>query len=257
MRLSHQFVTCKGGDIMKKLLLAAVVIAGLSFFTRQSLAVDYSGIWWEPALSGQGVTIHQEDNSIFGGWYLYDSSGLSDWLTFEGALSGNTLTTTFTRFTGPPFGGSWNPSQVVGTTTGSLILSFNSPNSATFAYSLDGSTGTLNLVRFGNKTQHLDGFYVGSSSPTAGSPSFCESSTVTLAIIDRVLRGLSIDTSGDVYVISATVGSDGSISGGVFQEIDLISQAGTVTGSVDGVTASGTWSDLPSVCSGTWSATAQ
>lgn len=235
-----------------------VATALLVFFARQSLAADYSGIWWDPALSGQGVTIHQEDNNIFGGWYLYDNVGLSTWLTFEGTLSGNTLTTSFKRFTGPPFGGTWDPSQVVGTPTGSLILTFNSSSSATFDYSLDGSTGILNLVRFGNKTQHLDGFYLGGitpSSPTDG-PYTCINATMRGAIVDRSMNGWLVDSAGDVAMLSATVGSDGSISGGVVKEIYLMTQIATFTGTVDGVTAGGTWSDITG-CAGTWSATAQ
>lgn len=243
---------------MKREIPWFIVATLLSLFARQSLAADYSGIWLDPALSGQGVTIHQEDNSIFGGWYLYDNTGLSTWLTFEGTLSGTTLTTSFKRFTGPPFGGTWDPSLVVGTATGSLTLTFNSSSSAAFAYSLDGSTGTLNLARLGNKTQHLDGFYKGGItpySPTAGSYS-CTSATLRGAIVDRSMKGWLVDTASDVAMLSAAVGSDGSISAGVVTEIYTLTQVATFTGSVDGVTASGTWSDIFG-CSGTWSATAQ
>lgn len=109
---------------------------------------SYTGVWWEPAKSGQGVQFLQNGNQLSGAWYLYDESGNGMWVTFVGNLSGSTMTTTLFRFVGPSLGAPWDASQVEGSPVGTLRIDLLSATAVRFAYTVNGASGTLNLEPF-------------------------------------------------------------------------------------------------------------
>ncbi len=133
----------------------------LAFFLIWVLVIeccwaDYSGLWWDQAKSGQGVSILQNNNAICGAWYLYDSSGEDMWLVFTGTLdSKNTLTSELVQYTGPALGTSWDVNKLKATSKGTVTLVFNSPTSATMQYNLNGVSGVLNLEPFANDIASL------------------------------------------------------------------------------------------------------
>jgi hypothetical protein len=108
----------------------------------------FSGLWWEPARSGQGVNLWQRGNTLFGAWYVYDADGQDLWVTFSGNLSGGTITSPLTLSSGPALGKLWDVSQVSNTSVGTMTLLFSSDQQATFAYTLLGNSGSLNLQPF-------------------------------------------------------------------------------------------------------------
>ncbi len=134
--------------MIKKMSLA------LFFFVTAGLGTcfaDYSGLWWDPSKGGQGVSIFQNNGSICGAWYLYDSSGKDMWLVFTGILSSsNTFTTQLFQYTGPALGTPWDINQVKNTPKGTVTLVFNSASSITMNYSINGLSGTLDLEPFAN-----------------------------------------------------------------------------------------------------------
>ena len=111
-------------------------------------AFDVSGVWWDPARSGQGLQFLQTGNSVSGVWYLYDTNGQDMWLTFRGELSGNTLSADLLSFTGPPLGAPWNIDEVIDSNAGTITLEFLSPFAATMNYTVNGVSDKLHLAPF-------------------------------------------------------------------------------------------------------------
>ena len=51
--------------------------------------VDISGVWFDPATSGSGITFQhnfRSDDVSFGTWYLYDQAGAARWYTMQNAV---------------------------------------------------------------------------------------------------------------------------------------------------------------------------
>ena len=130
------------------------ITLALFFFVTTNLGnclADYSGLWWDPSKGGQGVSIFQNQSSICGAWYLYDSSGKDMWLVFTGILPpSNTFTTQLFQYTGPALGTPWDINQVKSNNKGTVTMVFNSDTSITMNYSVNGVSGTLNLEPFAN-----------------------------------------------------------------------------------------------------------
>jgi hypothetical protein len=113
-----------------------------------AVAQNYTGAWFDPAQSGQGVTLLQQGNDLAGAWYLYDQSGNGMWVTFVGELTGDSANVELFRFSGPALGQPWNELQVLANSVGNASLTFSSPAAASFSYTLDGISGSLNLQPF-------------------------------------------------------------------------------------------------------------
>jgi len=103
-------------------------------------SADYSTIWQDPAKSGQGVQLLQNGDRIHGAWYTYDCSGEPTWFTFVGDIANNSASAPLLRFSGPD--------DTCPSTTGEILLVFNSPTSVTFNYTVGGITGSLALEPF-------------------------------------------------------------------------------------------------------------
>jgi len=111
-------------------------------------ANNYQDWWWNPAQSGMGLNIGQQNDTIFVAWFNYGDDTKASFLTMGGVLNGNTLTGPLLRNTGPVPGPNYNPSMVKQTAVGTATLTFNSNNDATLTYSYDNKGGTMALQRF-------------------------------------------------------------------------------------------------------------
>lgn len=104
-------------------------------------AADYTGVWWNPAEPGWGLTIIQDaSNRVFATWYLYDAESRPTWLVLSGgawrsatALEGNVY-----RASGSSFYPSYDPSRLSIAAVGSARIDFAADGSATLAASIDG-----------------------------------------------------------------------------------------------------------------------
>src|SRR5882724_1743233 len=72
---------------MKRLLCAGAML--WSVLAMPAFAQQYTGLWYDPSKSGEGVSIQQDGTTIFVLWYAYDSTGKGIWLasTITGATS--------------------------------------------------------------------------------------------------------------------------------------------------------------------------
>jgi hypothetical protein len=110
---------------------------------------DHTAVWYDPARNGQGIQILERGNTVYGAWYLYDENGAGMWVTFIGQLSNNTTTTAgLLRFTGPALGTPWNNDQVVNSNAGTVTVTFTSPTTATFSYTINNVSDTITIVPF-------------------------------------------------------------------------------------------------------------
>ncbi len=95
-------------------------------------------IWWGgTSQNGWGVSITQQNRTLFGAWYTYGSDGTSTWYVMPGgAWSGNVYTGKLYSTRGPDwFAAPYNVSQFTAQEVGSLSISFQDANNAVMNYS--------------------------------------------------------------------------------------------------------------------------
>lgn len=117
---------------------------------------NYQDWWWNPAQSGMGLNVGQQNDTIFVAWFNYGDDTKASFLTMGGVLNGNTLTGTLYRGTGPVPGPNYNPAQVKQSAVGTATITFNSNNDATLTYSYDNKGGTMALQRFSFANPNLN-----------------------------------------------------------------------------------------------------
>ncbi|HXZ49192.1 MAG TPA: hypothetical protein VEG27_09230 [Usitatibacter sp.] len=123
--------------------------------TRQPLAagsvppaVDYSDLWWNPSESGWGLAMAQQYGVIFLAWYVYDASGKPVWyVASDCVVSGSSCSGTLYRTTGPPFGPTFDSTQIKVFEAGSVLVSFIDANNAVLSYTVDGVSATKTITR--------------------------------------------------------------------------------------------------------------
>lgn len=96
--------------------------------------LDYTDLWWNEE-SGWGVVLAQDKGMIFAAWYTYNDSGKPVWYVASACpLAGNGCTGELYSVTGgTELAAIWNAGQLPTTRVGSV----------TFAFSSDGSAGTM------------------------------------------------------------------------------------------------------------------
>lgn len=113
-------------------------------------AIDYTDLWWDPGESGWGLNLTQHPSRmIFGVWYTYEHDGTRTWFVMTGGswTSSSTFSGTLYSTTGPAYNGPFNKDLVVLRPVGNMTITFTDANNGSFAYSVDGVTGTKTITR--------------------------------------------------------------------------------------------------------------
>lgn len=108
-------------------------------------ANQYDGFWWQPDSSGLGIQIYHKGDYLFGCAYLYDKSGQSFWVTFQGQLIGKQFRARLQRFTGPRLGDSWDVNQVSAKDVGEIKLTLMGTDQS--QQTDNAASETLNLIQ--------------------------------------------------------------------------------------------------------------
>ncbi len=113
-------------------------------------AINFTDIWWNPAESGWGLAVTQELGAIFAAWYVYDANGRPMWYVAPNcnvAANGTSCSSPVYKTTGPVFGSTFDPHQVVAMEAGTMTLTFSDANNGVLTYTVDGFTGTKTITR--------------------------------------------------------------------------------------------------------------
>ena len=115
-------------------------------------SAQYEGMWWNaPANSesGWGLNIAQQGDVLFVTWFTYDTSGKAWWLSMTATRGvGNTYSGTWYVTHGPAFNAvPFDSAQVTRTAAGTGTLTFTDANTATFSYTVNGTSQSKSITR--------------------------------------------------------------------------------------------------------------
>ncbi len=127
----------------------SVAIERFIFAAGATPVTDYSGVWWNPNESGNGVSITHLANTIFVAWYAFDTVGKPTWYVLTCNTGGSTsCSETLYSANGPALGPTFDISRVQLKTIGTATLTFSGSGAARIAYQASGQTITKDFVRF-------------------------------------------------------------------------------------------------------------
>lgn len=111
---------------------------------------DFTDLWWNAAESGWGLSIVQHPNRVlFAVWYTYGLDGKRTWFVLPSGrwTDSRTYTGAIYATVGPAANGGFDPSRVRTTPVGTATLTFADSNNGTFAYSINGLSGSKSITR--------------------------------------------------------------------------------------------------------------
>lgn len=111
---------------------------------------DYTDLWWNPAESGWGLNLIQHPSRIiFGVWYTYAADGKRTWFVVPDGTwtSSNTYSGPLYSTAGPSLAQSFDASKVRVSPVGHATLTFSDANNGTFAFTVNGVSGTKRITR--------------------------------------------------------------------------------------------------------------
>lgn len=115
------------------------------------LAVNRADMWWGGAAqNGWGIAMLQQYRTLFAVWFTYDAAGLPTWMVMpQGFWSdASTYEGRVFRASGSPWlGGAYDAGAFRTLDVGTFRLRFAGDGTASFAYTVDGRSGTMGLAR--------------------------------------------------------------------------------------------------------------
>jgi lysyl endopeptidase len=110
--------------------------------------IDYSGAWSNPNQSGWGLVVVRGGSGTYAMYiYHYEQDTSSAWFLSAGNLSGTSYSAPVLTFTGPGFGGTFNPALVTNRVSGNLNVNFTSATTATISFTIDGRSVSTTLSK--------------------------------------------------------------------------------------------------------------
>jgi hypothetical protein len=149
--------------LARLLALVAAILAPLG-----ALATNLSDYWWNPAESGWGANIVQQDDTAVVTLFVYGPDGEPTWLFGVASTAGETpgglpwFSGPLYRTKGSYFGGAWEPAKTQATQVGTLWLRPSSDHYLNIEYQVGGTTVNKGLVRQGWRLPQVAGWYAGS-----------------------------------------------------------------------------------------------
>jgi hypothetical protein len=132
----------------------ATNFVGYSASVAMAAAVNYQGLWFNPAESGWGINFAHQGDIIFASWFTFDATGKDWWLVLIATkAAANTYTgqifqaTSGPAFNAVPFPAQGTPGGLVGGPVGTGTLTFTDGNNASFAYTVNSMSQTKAITR--------------------------------------------------------------------------------------------------------------
>jgi hypothetical protein len=152
--------------MLKRLLLMILMTTPAQW----ALAADFTDIWWNPAESGWGVTLVENDPFIFATFFIYGSDGKPTWYTgqMNGDSNGN-FTGLLYATTGPYFGAAtYDPTLVSTTAVGNVSFQASAADQGTITYNVGAVRVTKHIQRQTLTHTFIGGHYRGGLSSSLG-----------------------------------------------------------------------------------------
>lgn len=184
------------GTGLGALILSAALAAGQAGAT--SYSTDASDLWWNPAESGWGVQMIQQDRTIFATMYVYAQSGQPEFYVavLETTATAYLWTGTVYRTTGPWWGAAFNPALVNEVPVGTMSFQMLTVATAQLDYTISGVQVTKSVRRMAFANERIDGVYLGGAKQAAVSGPCVAAGPIE--------AGVSITHGGD-STVSATM----------------------------------------------------
>lgn len=119
------------------------------FGTGAPMLQDRSDLWWGgSAQNGWGITVRQQQSSLFAVWFTYDANGNGVWYAMPGGTwtSENTYEGNVYRTTSSGWRTGYDQAKLQVLGAGTYRLDF-SGSGAMFSYNVDGHAGTMPLAK--------------------------------------------------------------------------------------------------------------
>ncbi|CAN5257048.1 hypothetical protein BH11PSE11_BH11PSE11_15710 [soil metagenome] len=112
-------------------------------------ASPLTGLWWNPAESGWGISLTQQSATVFAAWFTYNQAGQPNWYVMPSCpLTSNTCSGDIYRVTGATaLTVPWNGAGKLVTKVGAGTMFFTDNDNANFSYSVDGSSASRPIMR--------------------------------------------------------------------------------------------------------------
>ncbi len=137
-----------------KWLTCMVCLLGAAQSGAQSATgpANQSGIWWNPAEGGRGLTVQRNDAGVtFAAWFTYDKKGKATWYHMPNGrpdpANANIVVGDVFHPTGPSYTARiFDPAQVNnGAPVGQFRIEWSDDQNATFTFDVEGVHGSTSL----------------------------------------------------------------------------------------------------------------
>ena len=112
---------------------------------------NFTDLWWGgESQTGWGLSLIQHPSKVlFGVWYTYDAAGKRQWIVMPSGVwtSSSTYTGALYITSGSPYNVPFNTANTHVNPVGTGTLTFSSANAGTFAFTVNGISGTKTIVR--------------------------------------------------------------------------------------------------------------
>lgn len=109
---------------------------------------DYTGQWDLSSESGRGLSMFSFGDLLFALWFVYDGQGRAAWYQLDPRWTGRDVASgRVVRWTGSPWGPTYDPGARVLIEVGTFTLTFTSATTANFSYNVDGVNRAIVLTK--------------------------------------------------------------------------------------------------------------
>ena len=199
--------------MLKRCIACLACALASSHAAVAGIAPNPTGLWYDPAESGWGLTVAQQGEKLFAVLFVYDQAHQPAWYfasDLEVAQDFRPLQTAqgaLYRTTGPWFGGLFSPLNVTRRVAGSVTFTLIDLNDAILTYSVDGVAVTKSIQRETWTTENYTGSYLGGYSVTYSN---CNPSSMNGAV--DFGGALSVTQSGSSVTMFVATDTGGACS---------------------------------------------
>jgi hypothetical protein len=225
---------------MRMMLRSIGCLAGIACAAANAAPMnpDPTGMWYDPAQPGWGMSLTQQGETIFAALFVYDANHNPQWFVasnivdmggpgnfLNGEIHGGTLY----RTNGPTFTMPADTTTLSATPVGTIQISYTQPtNNLVIAYTVNGVTvnKTIGPQTWGSNAPQLVGTFSGSIS--IASISSCPATPMSLQQVQRMTVQAGATPEAITIFWSTGIDTGCSISGTYAQR----GQYGTLSGPV-------------------------